>query len=884
MRRFIAYTTIAAAMLVAVGTGITPVLTQIEPGREFATGREITFTVKAKDNEILSDNAVDSVAEEMRIRLNNFDFEDYSVKVQKNINEKEGAVTVSFSCEQDIFNSVCNYLTFSGENFALSGAEEETIITDAIKYDDVYIEQLNDLVPIVVIPLTDTGKEKLATMLESSSLSGETAGSMKEMRSTMVRADDGEEETQKSPDVYLWGNYESGDNIESANEDPEMKMKVIMAFYSEQIWFTKADGNDTDDEHYAIKIICGSMNEAGDSYDFGKLRNANLQATYFANMLKANKYDYVVDCPTKNVSLEQGVDYFTNSLEVAPYAGETEALFVLSNTIKLKWTTTLITTLIAYIIIVGCLAAYFRVLSPAIIATSTGSIFLSFLVFSNLGALFNLPALIGALIVLAVSLFGQIFYLSKFKEEVYKGRNFKKANQEASKKSNLVTLDSAVIGTFAGLMCYLLGGVALKPMGVILFFGSLISLAMNLIVFKGLMHLVTNSTSLQNNYSAFGINAEKVPNIMLEQKPNYVHPLEQINYTKGKKLASIIFGALSVVSLAFILAFGISKGSPLNIFDATKDEAIAFVEIKSTDTRVVSESTFKTLVLENVENVTDTNSKVSMKNINVYDTETKRSNESLFFTVKINKTLNDDQISEISSSIYNNLQNVAEINTEDFSVSVLNSHELVFTPDQGGVALATGITIAGVCLYLMLRYRASRGISVALISAGSALISYGVITALHIGTTAVTSLAMPIVAVVTLLASLAILNTEKALVKENHEQMDLKLRNEIMLKALSKSAIIAFAFGVIEVFLSIIYFGFGMKLTTLLFVSTLIGEVIGYCALFMIAGPFASLIEKWFSKIHLPKFKFLQKKNNNQLQNKPKTSEPVETTFIGIND
>ena len=50
-------------------------------------------------------------------------------------------------------------------------------------------------------------------------------------------------------------------------------------------------------------------------------------------------------------------------------------------------------------------------------------------------------------------------------------------------------------------------------------------------------------------------------------------------------------------------------------------------------------------------------------------------------------------------------------------------------------------------------------------------------------------------------------------------------------------------------------------------------------------GPTANLFSKWLKKIKLPSIKIDRaKKQRIKMQNKPKTSEPEETIFIGIND
>ena len=105
-----------------------------------------------------------------------------------------------------------------------------------------------------------------------------------------------------------------------------------------------------------------------------------------------------------------------------------------------------------------------------------------------------------------------------------------------------------------------------------------------------------------------------------------------------------------------------------------------------------------------------------------------------------------------------------------------------------------------------------------------------------------------------------------------------------MIKALGKSAGPLFVFMLVSLYVVINFFGFGVENTVILFASALIGEVVAVVALLTILGPLATFIDKGFSKIHLPKFKFLQREKQVKQVTKRNSSEPEETIFIGIND
>ena len=895
MRRLIAYITTALAMLLAVGVGATPVITKLNTGREFTSSRdyrELVFKIAEGDNEDENKERASLVADQMRERLNNYNVEDYSIKIQG-----EDTVAVALDMNSKEFNYCAKYLTFSGESFALVSTNGTSVRNEHKLFDasDVRIDYKGDAkVPVVVIPVTEEGKADIKDLCKEFETEDDDHKSI--IRSGAVQAsaedehDHDHEEEEAHNYLYLWANFDEakGENLDSLSKDPLAREKVLMAFNPESIWYEDSKEAETE-----IFYMCATATEDNpNQLDISGLKDDNARANYLVGLLKASKYKFDVTCPTVNIT-ESSVDYYTNARVLVASA---EPLLSLSNNVNIKMSKTFIAVAIAIVIVSLLLIVYYRLSALAIIATTLGTTFITLVSFTTMHVLFNIPAVIGFVILTAGVMFGEIAYVNRFKEEVYKGRTIKKANQEASRKTNLITLDSGIILAFAGLMMYALGGTALKPMGVVLFFGAVFTLLMNLLVFKLLMYLVTNSTNLQSKHNVFNIDGEKVPNIMAaEEKPTYEAPYEKVNFTKKKNLIGIIFGVLSAAAVACIVVFGVTSAtkSPLNVEKAVSDTTVVYTSIKAdTDTPLVSDaSSYVSLVLpgSGLEEDKDIENKISYKKISqyVYEDEVGRTDTYYFFTLNLDKALSLEEREALALAIDTNLEDVVVNHESDplTYVNVANSKELVFTPSQGYVALATGITIVGIALYFAFRFRPSRGIAMLVVTGGTTAIAYGAMVGMRfIGTTAVTSLAMPIVAITMLFASLFFLSTEKTMLKEGHLELTLEVRNETMIKALGKSASAMFAFMLICIYVVINFFGFGVDNTALLFASALIGEVIAVIALLTITGPLAMSLEKLLRKIHLPKIKWFSKEFKPKQVSKRNSSEPEETIFIGIND
>ena len=900
MRRLIGYIITALALLLAIGVAATPTITKLNTGREFTSGRdyrEVVFNIAKGDDNQDNKNRAEIVANEMRERLKTYNIEDYSIKVQTNSDGEKDSVAVALNLSSKEFNYAVKYLCFSGQKFALVSSNGESVRNENVlfKTDDIKIEYQSDTIPVIVIPVTEAGKTDIKDLCEE--FNSSSSGDSSKGRKRAAEGDDSDSEgtAEEKNYLYLWANFDDdrGEEYSSLEKDPISREKVLMAFAASNIWYPEKKEEDNETR---IFFTCASgQKDNPNQLDISGLKDDNARANYLLNMLKASKYDFEITCPTANISEStMSVDYFENARVLEASA---ERLLTLGNNVDIKVSSkTFIAIAIAIVIVALLLVVYYRLSALAIIVSTLGTLFITLVSFVSMHVLFNIPALVGFAILSGGVLFGEIVYANRFKEEVYKGRSIKKANQEASRRSNLLTLDSAIVLAFSGLMMYALGGTALKPMGVVLFFGAVFTLAINLLVFKLLMYLVTNSTNLQSKYNVFNIDEEKVPNIMAsEEKPSYEAPYEKVDFTKRKSIVSIIFGALTAAALTCIIVFGVTSStkSPLNVEKAVADTTVVYteIEVEGESKIIYDETSYVSYVLKDTkygDEKAGAVSNVVCKKVSQYiyeNEDDKKTKTSYFFTYYLDEALDDAGRDDLEASLNDNLYSVLK-DEDTYKVSVKNSKELIYTPDQGKVTLATGIAIVGVALYFAFRFRPSRGIATLVTVGATTTIAYGVLVGLRfIGTTALTSVAMPIVAVTMMLASLFYLSTEKAMLKEGHQELTPEFRKQTMIKAIGKSASAMFIFMLVNIYIAINFFGFGIENSAMLFASAIIGEVIAVVALLSVFGPLANIVERGLRKIRLPKLsKFFNKANKQKQVTKRNSSEPEETIFIGIND
>lgn len=906
MRRLIAYISMAFAALLCIGVTANIVFSNMNFGREFTNSTEVTYSIVGSDDKNLTEEKVNEVANEMKSRLEKMHVEDYSLKIENSTNneDKETKIVVALANNDDNqFNYIAKYLGFSGGNFSISGQNEETRKDHETVFKDctAYIRKVNDIYPYVIFPVSNP--EEIKNMLKAinpEEQPQENASAKVLNRPVEVMAEDGEgeEESKAEPDVYLWANWsaEEGDSYEKAQKDPAVTgQKIICSFVSSNIWNTESKEEQTE-----LQFLCGFANEEGE-YDATKLRQANQMAEYICNLFNASKYENVQISPAFVTQSASGATINTNNVTATAYNGEN--LIVLGNDVNLKMSQTLIATLIAIGVVSLLLVVFYRLSSIAVIVNSLGATYLVYLMFMGMHATFNIAAIIGGIIIALTSIASSVMYLHKFKEEVYKGRTLRKANHEASKRNIMFDVDIAVITAFSGLMFYALGGAALRPLGIMLFFGSLVSLGMSLIVFRIMMYLLTNTTALQEKLNLFNLEKEAVNNAMSNEVKEEKEE-QKTNYTKHKKPIGIVMGLITVASIVGVIVFGTMNGSPLNTANAIKDTTSIYTTVLvESDNQVVKDNeTFKTKILPLISYnksplaTKKENGSYMIESVD-YNYETKIETKYYTFVVNLeNQIIPSDSDKYVVKEGENSVecQSLDEAFVEAFNFvesghgnptsQVKKVSETVDTPRQGFVALAAGISIVGAALYAALRFRPSRGVALLTVSGAATVSAYGIFALTRVGTTAVTSIAMPIVALVSVISCLLYFNKEKELVKEHKGKPSLEERAKIMVKALSIVATPVLYFIVIAAYLAINYFGFGLSSYAMLFGSAILGIVLAVIMTLVLAGPIGNVFEKLFSKIKLPKVFKREKKSKIKLQNKPKTSEPQETIFIGIND
>lgn len=887
MRRLWAYILLAFTSLVLVGVGFTPVLKNANSNIDYQSGREITFHIESKDEGVeVTEEKLAEVADIMKERLANQNVTRYEIAT-------EGTDKISITLSQDydrLYSNIIQYMEFDG-SFALTNSAGDFALANEFLLEDgkATLETYNNY-PCITLPV-NIESEEYKKVFEAAK--GEDA------KAEQINTGN-EDETIDAYYMYLWygfkEEYISPDTDYASDEHIIIKFRIQDTGEGESQYFP-----DTDNRLFSIV----NLDANGDgTATYAEKKNAYDTANYYINLLNASELDVEV----KNIG----------SKYVPAWVEQTIGL---GNTSYAALTPTLIATLCAIVLVSILLIYFFRLGAVSVVVTTIGS------AFGGLGAMVLLTAeyttisLFAFIAVAMASLISGIIYLTKLKDEAYRGRSLKKANSEGAKKALLPIVDVNVVLILLGVFGYLIGGAAMRTFAAITVLGGIVSIILNTLALRGLMWLATNATCLQGKYGAFGIDGEKVPDLINEEKPSYFGPYADKDLTKAKLKVGIGGAVVLVATIVAMVVFGAVKG---NIYaqPSTTSNSKVYFETTLSETSEISDPKVKDILSKTFVYTGDGDGTLtdaersSAKSISSFGITSVDSEDRQYVVtvgdddithyltiVTLNDSideslhayyedteagilfLEDDGDANYVSNLINNaigthslLESVSTVSLKTVEVKVVGQ------PDALRIALSALAGLGAASLYILLRYRLSRGLVATVLAAGAGTISIGLLSLIHLpvigGYTVVIA---PLAILYSFSLSILFMNKERELIAEDkNKDNSPENRKALAIRAVSLSYVAVTITAVICTFIAINFFGFGPNSTALSFIALVITMLIVVVVNPIVIAPLSSWLYGLFSKITVKKPSTKKKKAKAHKVNK--SAEPEEAIFIGIND
>ena len=891
MRRLWSHIVIAATSLLMVGATFATVVTNINSNIEFEKGQELTFRITAKDDdgnpdkdyEFTTDEAVKETAKIMEKRLATADISRYKV-------ETAGFDTIKVSFVQDTaqeYEIIQNYLSFNATLAISNSKETYALATEFLDANKKAYLEIENGYPTIVIPIKADNELFQAVYTEAKEMSDNNTGEVEEQHE---HSDDEEEtEVTRHAYLYLWydyiEDYYSYDKINQNSSDTYNQAiadKVLMTF--------DAANPFVDDDQTALRAYVNPKTDDNNEVTPESLAQAFKNARYYVNLLNAGEMEYHVD-----FMFSKTADLFV------------ESLVNLGKHQTLAWSRTFIATIVAIAVISLLLVYFYRLGASGIAVTSIVSTFIGLLLVVALGAEYNIAGMVGLIALGLISVLSGVVYMNKFKEECYRGRTLKKANSEAARKSLLPIVDLHAVLVAMGVACYLLGGVMMRSFAVATILGGLSSLLLNLLFLRGMQWLVTNEQGLAGRYDLFDVAADQVADGLDETKARYEGANADKDYTKHKKPIGIAGIVLFIASVTCMLVFGISQKGAIYSSDSKYGNSQVYIEYTS---EVANNTSLTADVKDRIDSIINNSTLdgTPLKEITELETyeyvtkyDTNKGGTSTiyyaYYRINFDKALSGDEMLK-----YNDLAPIAvkdfftldELNNASganlkvpANVSVSLKDSVRINADQPSVASLIAATSVGIgisALYLLLRYRLSRGLTSLIVSTVATGISAGLFAMLRfLPVTSYAGIAIPFVAIFTLAIDIIFMNKEREMVLEDRNRDNsIEARNALMVKATALSSTpITIAF-IMALYLGVNFFGFMFTNISYIFLAVILGVSIATALTLVCFGPLAQVFYKAFSGVKIIKPKAKKKKARPVRVNK--SAEPEEAIFIGIND
>ncbi|MCQ2794607.1 MAG: hypothetical protein MJ214_00105 [Bacilli bacterium] len=866
MRRFIAYLLASITIFLGIGIAFKPVATSINADLDFRDGREVTFRLanRGDDPEPISDEdkATEYYANVMKQRLEGYGIDNYTITTSGADTIKVTLTTSSATECENISKLLC-----TNPEIEICNLTKDDITEHPVKDDDdqgkyswhdskAYLTY-SGASTILVMPIPTDMQKATEEMIEAA---GQYEG-----------GDDPDPEKNDDPEppkqsIVLWMNREAGDEYEFKDKNPNIAKKIIY------------DQFNTSNFYYGDKKDAFQITFTPAGADIKSITESYNQARLMMNLLNAEETLYACEAI---------------QTEIIP--AHVENLLVYGSQVNIAMSATFISMLVAFIVISLILVLFYRLGAIAAISTMAAHTFLTFLIFTLFKPVFNISAMVGLIVIALSALITSIAHNNYLKEELYKGRNLKKANYEASKKTTLLTADISVLTAITGIVLYFLGGASVSSAGIVLVIGSVLNILINTFLLKGMMWLLTNNTSFQDKakYSLLNVDSKHIPDLSLEEKQTYYGPFINKDYSKKKKISGIVTAVLLAASVVGLIAFNATGKifNTSNYYASTNEATFSFRADSESQTHPSVEEISNIIKEISFENREMKYGEVTFFTYQMVDDviEGTKDDPKIYYLQTYKVAINENDVTSAKYSFKGKegyLNDIINSALGDHGYEAVENQTRVFSnvvyniPNNVGVvALSTTISLITFMVYLLIRrFRASRVLSVFVTSTVGTVLTIGFISLARVVATPVLSIAMIFTMLATVMMTLFILHKDKDLIKEERMR-DLATRKTVLTKANAMALLPMLIFALISVYAAINFFGFGHKEFLALFFSSAFGMVMSVILLVTWFTTMCNFFDEQFARVKLPQIK---RRKKNKI--KEKSNAPEEAIFIGIND
>ena len=563
-RRFLAYIVMVLTVICTIGFNTSRLLDSKTNTMEFSKGTQLVYEITKRDNTAYDQNYYPNLARAQNLDLYDIDVQSVVMKrleiagvrnaevsLVKGGDDNRGyQLRVNFSpLSTNELSNVKNILSMTGSLSVVVTGDDYYFTVD--KGELLNASRIADLIydgttPVPVLnvantddydKLVDEAKKAYDNHKNDTTTSSDNVSSLIK-RSSVKRAAEGEEEESEEDKkgqgtVYLWYNKTVNDTFDlafgknSKYKVQEVNDKVLLPLYT----------TDYDSTTKQWKI---TKDKDGNDFNVSTARA-------FVNMLNCTDYGFDIRY------------LYSNSMTV-PFGKNSNTTAIIAIPVAIGIVSLILILLYGF-------AGFNASLSLFLTA------FLSMVLFVTLGFEFSIAGIIGFVVILALSVFMSVSYISRTRLELKKGRRIEKANKEGFRKSVILSLDVTAVTFFGSIFSFILAKGMYQTFFGMLIVGSLVAFLITVFLNYGL-----------NYFLCKGVSTSKMPYFswpflsLIEKKKKEVNlDLATCNKKRFTLKTLLVTGFLPLVLLAVVLPSAYAIKGDGHLFNNSDDFKTTYV-------------------------------------------------------------------------------------------------------------------------------------------------------------------------------------------------------------------------------------------------------------------------------------------------------------------
>lgn len=208
--------------------------------------------------------------------------------------------------------------------------------------------------------------------------------------------------------------------------------------------------------------------------------------------------------------------------------------------------------------------AYYR-LPGVISAVTLGTyVFVVFLIFNAMGAVFTLSGIAALVLGVGMAADSNILTFERIKDALYSGRSVKTAFYEGSSKSFITIFDAQFTTFICALILYIFGTGSVKGFATMLIVSTITTIIVIVFVAKFLLSLLIESGWLDHKYGLLGIKKEHIPDVSKGQERFHFGFFAKFDFIKNAKYFITFSVCVIGIGAACMVFHGVQGNGILN--------------------------------------------------------------------------------------------------------------------------------------------------------------------------------------------------------------------------------------------------------------------------------------------------------------------------------